>query len=74
MLKKGDIVEYADNSPDAWAGRKGSIGVVTRDQFSSDEGGAAVVEVSPVSTPPNSDNVWPRAFFVTVWKKIGHSE
>jgi len=70
MLKKGDIVEYDDTSPDAWAGRKGSIGIVTQDEFTSSEKNPVVV-VSPIST---SSDQWPRAFFVSVWKKIGHSE
>ena len=70
MLKKGDIVEYVDSSPDAWFGRKGSIGIVTQEEYMS---GEQLVSVSPISTPDTSAH-WPRSFFATVWKKIGHSE
>jgi len=72
MLKKGDIVEYVDESPDAWSGRKGSIGIVNYDEHRSSEGsGNMLVGVKPISSPSND---WPRLFFASVWRKIAHSE
>ena len=70
MLKKGDIVEYVDSSPDAWSGRKGSIGIVDYAEYISDEGNM-LVGVKPISSPSNE---WPRLFFASVWRKIAHSE
>ena len=70
MLKKGDIVKYDDTSPDAWSERKGSIGIVTCDEYRSDERNKAVA-VSPIST---TSDYWPKVFSSSVWKKIGHSE